>query len=364
MKAITLNPLTFNTKLLIVVLYMSIPIFSYGQNYEKRKTINKAYTAEDNTTLNIDNKYGKVNITTNEGKAITVDITIIAKAGSEQKATDILNAINIEIGEGSLINPIPTISFKTVIGTISGSGQKFEINYQVNIPKWLTLNLINKYGDSYVAPLTGNTTLDISYGNLKADNLGGKTNIVKISYSKGTILNFAQGSLVVKYSDFTLGTCGDLNLENSYSDLEIGSVNNLTTVCKYGEMLIQKANSITGESNYTDFNVINLGSALQMTLKYSSGFEIARVSSEFKNIAIDAQYSDCRIGFLPNTSYNFDLDLKYSGASIDTESVSYSKKVESDYSSYYAGKSGKTATPNAQLKIISKYGNVNLEQAF
>src|ERR1700722_4408489 len=143
---------------------------AYGQTISKEKKISGHFST-DRGKLVIDNRFGKLDIHTWDKNEVTVDITITAKANSADDAQRILDAISITEPR----DKSDGIVYKTVIGKGKNSitNSEMSINYIINMPRRLTAEFTNKFGDIEISDVTGKLTIDLEYGALKTDAISG-----------------------------------------------------------------------------------------------------------------------------------------------------------------------------------------------
>ncbi len=327
-----------------------------AQNIEKTKQIIKSYTATSDKCLSIENKFGKVHVNTTDSREIKVEITMIAKASTESRAQTILDALDVEINEGSPINPMAPISFKTTIDDLNMSNNRFEVNYLVSIPKNITFNLVNKFGDIYMADHTGNLTLESGYGNLIAKSISGKA-YIEVGYGSATIAYCNQGTIKIKYSNMTMENCSDITLENSFSNSTIREARNIVVDNKYSKLNIGKIGSLEGNSAYSGIKIGSLSNNFNMIIKYNDDVEINQIAEGFKSININGQFSNCDLQFVSNNSYDFDVNIKYGRFEFDRTRMNITKEMKSDSDCTYSGSCG--GSTGGKVSIISKYGDVS-----
>ncbi len=287
---------------------------------EKRKTINKAYKVSSSDMLNIENKFGRVHVNTWNKNEIQVKVEIIARAGTDQRAQDILDNIRVvDAREGQ------TISLRTQLEPmkISGNNQKsFEINYTVSMPDNNPLTIKNSFGDVYLPAFKGKTNISVKYGTLKTDRLSNSANTVKLAYSTGN--------------------CGYINggnVEVAYSNLNLGGTN-----------------GIQGFSKYSDFKIGSLNDALDFDVKYGS-FRVDNVSKNIRRINLDSGFSPISLNFEDDSAFSFDVNVQFGDFNVDKNLVNITS-LEKDYTSAeYKGKFG-GASPKGVISINSKYGDV------
>ncbi|WP_163912558.1 DUF4097 family beta strand repeat-containing protein [Pontibacter burrus] len=289
---------------------------------EKRKTFEKTYKVNSSDMLSIENKYGRVHVNTWNKNEIVVKVDMIAKAGSESRATDMLNRMRIEEARDG-----KTISLKTVFepGRTPGPTSS-EINYTIYMPEENAIAVKNTYGDIYLAALKGKANIDIKYGNLKCDRLSNPNNNLKLTYGSGSCSFINGGSLQVAYFNMNVADAKSLNGYSKYSDLTIGS----------------------------------LGEEITMEMKYGS-FRVNNISNKINNIRVASTYTPISLNFADNTAFDFDVNVQYGNFKVNKDLVNITS-MEKDYTSAdYKGRFGSNAS-KAAVSITSKYGDVRFTQ--
>lgn len=221
-----------------------------GPEVEKKKMYSKSYSLDGNDKININNQFGEVKITTWTKNEVKVDISITAKAGSDERAQDILDNITISDSKSG-----DEISFKTNIDKQDGKGERrnnknesqgMEINYEVSLPATSALILENQFGKSFVPDMSGPVEITQKFGDLVVGNV---SNIKSLKVEFGSLVaeSISNCKVVIKFSKAEIkkmsGTIRgnfefcekvklpldngvtDLNLNNSYSKIEISVPN-------------------------------------------------------------------------------------------------------------------------------------------
>jgi len=166
--------------LIIIVLIVSSSIARADS--EKRKSVNKSYKVSSSTIVHLNNSFGKMHVETWDKNEVKVDIEVIVRASSDDRAQSLLDKISIDIDDG---NPSGRLSFSTSISNNkSGRNTSFEINYDVSMPKTNNVDLKNSFGDLYLGDLSGDAEIDVQYGNMKTGRLTGDSEI-KLSFGSG-----------------------------------------------------------------------------------------------------------------------------------------------------------------------------------
>jgi len=99
---------------------------------------------------------------------------------------------------------IAKTTFEDKLGKSRTGNHKLEINYTVNMPKDIKLNLSNKYGPVFITELTGHAVINVNYGKLVAGKLlrGNEKPLseVNLGYSNAEIEEVSWLKSNIKYS--------------------------------------------------------------------------------------------------------------------------------------------------------------------
>ncbi len=72
-----------------------------GDKVEKKKSYSKSYPLSAGEKISLNNRFGEVKIATWDKMEVKVEVTITARAASDEKAQSILDGIHIEDGKNS-----------------------------------------------------------------------------------------------------------------------------------------------------------------------------------------------------------------------------------------------------------------------
>ena len=272
---------TFKKILPIVLLLATAQLFAQDGDTEKKekkryeffreRNISKTYPASGNT-LNIDNQFGEVRITTWDKNEIKVDIHIETSSTQKELADKTFERIDVtDKQDGKDIN------FKTIMnkgGKDENTGCKncsntMSIDYDIHMPANIALNIENSFGSILMPDYTGPVSLVNKYGSVKAGKLS-KPEKVVVEFGSADLKSIGNIDLIFKYSSVTIGSltgnsklkfefCGysKINLDNgltaltvndSYSSVHLVPAANLSATynisTSYGSV-IDKTNTIT-----------------------------------------------------------------------------------------------------------------------
>lgn len=338
--------------------------FTLSAQDEVTKEFHKEFTAGANTTLQINNKYGDVLITSWDNDQIVIDVKVTVEMPSREKAEKLISYIDVQFTEGNDL-----VSAKTVIddkfnfsGWGSGS-RKFSIDYTVKMPVNTALTLSNRYGNTDIDDLTGLLNLDIKYGDLTAGKLT-RGNVKPLSklvlaYGKGSIDETGWLDLNMRYcGTTTIDKSQALLLDSKYSKLVLGETSSVVGVAKYDNLRIESINNLVLDNGYTEVNIGTLTKKLEYEGSYGS-FSIESIPAGFESIDLETHYMGVRLGIEENANYNLDARVSYGGLKYNEDNFSAQRRIIENNSNEVSGIVGKEGT-TAKVKIVASYGTVRL----
>lgn len=299
---------------------------------EFTKSIKKDFSINLDGTAKFSNRYGKMTINTWDKDRVKINILITVNATSESNAQEVFNRISIDFE-----NSADFVSAETQIANNSNSWwsgwsdndkSDFRINYEVYMPRSVSLDLKNRYGDAYIEKLENNATIDVKYGDFNMDGVGKALNVVlgygngnivqagntdaSISYSKFRLQKCKNGTFSSKYSKIAINEAEDLRINSAYDTYDIGTVQNYHSQGKYDNVSINKANNIVAFSKYSDYTVEHLTNSADFDLTYG-GAKVNYIAKGFSEMRIVGKYADFRLNVENEASYQLDASADYAG---------------------------------------------------
>jgi hypothetical protein len=245
---------------LTTTLLLFISAFTFAQQkgtkekkrYEhfKERTISKTYTASGNT-LQIDNSFGDVIVTTWDRNEIKVDVHIEASSTDKEIAEKTFNNLDvIESKDGNIIKfKTTTEKNKNNNWNCKNCSNTMNITYTIQIPAGNTLKIENSFGAVKIPDYNGTVSLVSKFGSLTTGILA-KAEKVWVEFGKATIKSMSNVTATFKFSTITVenlsGTnklmmefCSSsrinmdndltsLTLNNSYSTVNLRPVSNFS----------------------------------------------------------------------------------------------------------------------------------------
>ncbi|MFW5657955.1 MAG: DUF4097 family beta strand repeat-containing protein [Bacteroidota bacterium] len=352
-----------STLLLTGTFFILGTLSTFGQEYNK--IYHEEYVPDNNTLLSIENAYGDVVLQNWDKNEIIIDVIVTIEHKNEDKAKELLENITVNFSKEDNI-----ISAKTVIDKLSRSGswfnfsgtdEKFQVDYTVNLPRALDVKVYNKYGDIFANHLSGHVDLHVKYGNITAN---------KLTRGNKKPLN----QLTMGYSNGSVSEANWLKINMKYSKLNIDASQALVSITKYSKLFLNKGSSVVAEAKYDTYNIGNLSNfvtvakycnfrfdeitkKIDVTLQYTD-FRVDEVPAGFESIQVESSYGDIKINIEENASYHLKGYAKYAG--IDHPSSGKLSRIKENTSLSVEGWVGSMKGADSEIVINTKYGNVKL----
>jgi hypothetical protein len=320
---------------------------------EKTKTYNKTWSVSEIETLEVSNKFGEVLFKNEGGSQITIDVKVTVEASNENKASSLLDKIDVEFSKSG-----KTAKAETTIENNFNSNRDFSIDYVINIPSDKNLVVSNKYGNTVLDKLNANGDFNIQYGNINANELmapdNGKMKVL-LAYGNGSIDKTQDLDLKINYSGISLGTTRDLMLDSKYSNVDFDMSRMVQIESKYDKFNFGKVKAINANTKYTNIKIAYLGSSLKIENGYGA-IKVAEVDAGFESISITNAYGQISLG-LKSENYSVDASCQYCGISYPQESFK-GNRIKENTTYEIDGKVG--TGEGGKVYIRSRYGEIKL----
>jgi hypothetical protein len=349
------------TLLLISLFIVSITL----RAQEVTKEFHKEFNVTQNTTLNINNKYGDVVVQKWDKDQVVIDVKVTVELPNREKAEKLISYIDVQFNEsGDAVSAKTVIDDKFNFTGWGGDSRRFSIDYNVKMPAGITLVLANRYGNTEIDELSGQVLLDIKYGNLTAGKLT-RGNVkplskVNIAYGKGNIDEAGWLDLVIRYvGSMEVTKSQAILLDSKYSKLSLGETSSVVGESKYDNLRIESIKNLVLENGYTETNIGTLTKKLSYIGSYGS-FSVEAIPPEFEEINVETRYMGVRLGISESASYNLEAEVSYGGLKYNEDNFRIQKRIVENNSTELSGIAGKSESPSAKVKVSASYGSVRL----
>ncbi len=287
----------------------------FAQNFSESKTYVHQFPLSNKTTVEISNKYGKIQLLTWNKDSVRVDIDFYISSTSQSRLDKLRQNINFDFNNSNFYVVVKTVFGKTqssviddlkdLADAIVNGSNEVRIDYTVHIPQNQTIKIKNKYGDIYADDLTGDVQISLSNGDLKANNFKGNTNLF-LSFGNTFINEIKKGRIVADYEDLNIRSSENLTLESKSSKLRLESAGLINLQSRRDDIRIDNATSLTGDGYFSAISVQNLTDELSLSAKYGK-ITVDNFRKNFSYINITSEYTDVDLYFERGSGFNFDI---------------------------------------------------------
>jgi hypothetical protein len=302
--------------LLLMILLALMPLtFTAAQDHTDQRQLTRSFPASVETTLEIQNKYGKIQVVPWEKDSVKVEVEIFLTESSSSKLRKLKEDIHINFtGTNSYIIASTVIDsergriaseLKSISNTITGSNKRVEINYMVHLPMFMDVVLRNKFGDIYMDDLDGQVDIELSNGVLKANRLRGNA-VLSLSFANGMIRSLGSANLKLSYSDLVVNEVSQLDLVSKSSKLNVDSVNVLKMDSRRDKLNFKHVEFFYGQSNFTQVWIYDFLRESDIYMKYGE-LTMEHVMPGFGKIYVESEYTDMTFYFDRAATLEFDI---------------------------------------------------------
>ncbi len=342
--------------LLTVLLCSSFTVIepSFNTDYENdskaEKVMSKEFAYTNNTSIEVNNSYGNVKVTTWKSNKVKVDAYVKYDAtvsNTKEYATKSYRISMSQVGNSIKVN---TRHLRNSI--------KHTINYVIYAPSSIEAKITVKYGDVALGNMSGYVSVNLKYGDLFAEKLSfgndKKANNIVAAYGDIAIKEVTWLNLNIDYGNFALQKGYAIGLNGAYSDFKIDKIKFVNSALSYSDLKFGSINSIKGRLINTDMKIDKLADNMVLSLLYSNVI-VYSIDGRFNNIDLQGNYSDGKLTFQNEASFKLNVSSKYSDFKLYNLSNG-SQNLDGSFIKTIGVK------PSKNVRIISNFGDWTLRK--
>lgn len=341
-----------------------------AQNASETRSYMKTFPVGRETTLEVTNKYGTIEITSWKKDSAYIRAEIKAYSPNQDKLSSMFEGISINItGAGQTLKAQTVFAqnftrlfegFKGMTSKIISYDSRIEINYYINIPEYLNLKIDNRYGDVFMENCSGKLSAAVSNGSFKAGNLEKASDLI-LSFCDATVSNISSGKIQASFSEISSEKIGNLSISSVSSKYNIGNAGKVDFESRRDKFFIDTIESVSGTAYFTDFNLKSLNKEIGLMTKYGS-FNVESVESGFDAINLNSGYSDIHLSFAENVSYNFEIRHINTFLTLPSKNIKSEVKTLSDEKKEYITYGTVGANPGTvKVKLDASRGKIYIK---
>ncbi len=310
-----MNQILFRPANLLIGAALMLGTLVQAQSFTDKRSVTRRFPASMETTLEVQNKYGKIQVVTWDKDSVRVGVDILLTESSASKLKKLKEDVRIDFTGTSTYIIAKTLiesesgriasELKSISNTITGTNKRMEINYMIYLPEYMDVVLNNKFGDIYLDDMGGQVDIELSNGVLKANRLEGNS-AIDLSFANGMIKSLGSATMKLSYSDLVLNDAGQLDLDSKSSKLNVDSVNVLKINSRRDKLYFKKVEYFYGKSNFTQVWVYDFLRESDLYMKYGE-LTIEHVMPGFSKIFVESEYTDVSLYFNRKSNLAFDI---------------------------------------------------------
>lgn len=282
-------------KLLICMVFL---VGSLKAQVRQEQDYQRTFSANGDTKVEIVNKYGEVIVRTWAHDSVKFEVVVKAEGRNGDVVKKAMSRVEVKFRKvGVVISGITEISsgkglFSSMLSEVEGAvkSNKLQIDYEVWIPEGVLLSVENKFGDVYLADLTGAVELDVSHGDIKANNIGGDLDL-KQHFGKSSFAHISTAEANLRAASVEIDQVEFLKCESASSDIQLGDVQRVQFNSRNDDISIGKVRHLAGDGSFTDIIVDDANSTVNLDFSYGEIY-LRRVDKEFSSVEIRGKSSD------------------------------------------------------------------------
>ncbi|MCU4175482.1 hypothetical protein [Carboxylicivirga sp. N1Y90] len=352
-----------NYKLIILFsLYLLASLnFAKAQSFTEEIKHHRVFYVSPAATLELNNKYGNIHISTWEEDSISIDINFFISEKSEAKFNKIKDNVQFKIGGNSAFLSAETVfgskyssffkNIKEATNMLSSPNNNSRIDYFVKVPSYINLKIENRYGDIFIPDFHGNINVQLSNGDFQARKISG-SNILNLEFGNVIIEQLEQSTLNLNFAEVNIDKAGQLDINSKSSKVNIKDCNLIKLKSKRDEYSIDNIGFVFGDTYFSKLSIYNLNNEYNMVMQYGELKHLG-IAPAYKLIRINSAYTNCTLVMENPVAYKSTIKGPKSNIilaqSISSNEANWEELVKSNPVSFYY--KSQTAKEKVQVQI-------------
>jgi hypothetical protein len=217
------------------------------------------------------------------------------------------------------------------VAVFNGTGQNIGVKSNlkrvvtITVPAGSKLDIESKYSEVQLPAGIGDVNVDISNGNLEAENLNKL--VLRSKYSNANVGDVKTAELEFNNGRFSAKNIDDLDIESKYSTIEMAAAKKLVLRSTNDEYEIEDAGEVRGRKNYGNLRITRLTSSLDIE-GLNADVKVRNVGPNVSLIKLDDKYADIRIPLREIKDYGINFAGAYSSVYGNFEKVPVQEAAE------------------------------------
>ena len=340
--------------ILIILLIGTITTLRAGET--TKVLVEKTFDVSKSAKLIVQHEHGNVRCNNWDKDVISIKLIARAKTTDQEKAEKAFSRISWDVhGDRNEVYVHSKINNKLN----SNRHIDVSIDLEIFMPKSISLDFENKFGNAFIEEVEGIAIVTSEYGAITVDALYAAESRVKIEFGSGKLGTFGGGNLSVSYGKLALGSAGRVSVRSEYSDFTADELESISLKSEGGNVKIGKVVSLKGTSSFGNLEIEELINSIDIETAYGS-LIVRDVDQNFSDLNIVNKYGSAKLFIPDDATYYIEAITKFGSFKYQESLADFNYRVKSHTKSTYKGVIGKGSNPTSKVTVESSYGSVSL----
>ncbi len=299
----------------------------------KSKEVSQEISTSKSPEIYIDNSSRGIVIKTWEQNKVKVTTTVFYEGEGKLSDEEWFEKLNVslkmlgssvKIKSGTISGGSYTMNGNTYgwssstsnsVAVFNGSGNNIGTKNNIKriitiyIPAQSRIDIESKYADVQITGAITNATIDLTNGNLDAENFN-KLNL-RSKYSNVSLDNVALAEIEFINGRLSAKNIDDADIDTKYSTVEMASVKKMIFRSTNDEYEIEEIQEIRGRKNYGNLRITKLNGSLEVD-GTNADIKVRNIGSNLSMVKIDNKYADIRLPLKSIQNYTINYSGPYS----------------------------------------------------
>lgn len=281
------------------------------------KSISRQFRVPKDITVDISNKYGRVAVKSWAKDSVVINVEITAYARDYRSTQKLMERAEVDFNNLGSFLTVETVldrgsgTFKELMNSVGDysktlmSKNKLTIDFEVTLPEGATLYLDNKFGNVFIADHSGQVKLTLAHGDLKANELKGKTTL-DLSFGKANIRKLQEATMTLKAAQVDVQQAKSIELTSMTSELRVDNLMSARVDSRNDKLNFQKVGWVSGKGMFTDWVLGEVQENVDLDVNYGQ-ISMRHVHKEFATVRIASKFTDVDMTLDPGSWVKMDV---------------------------------------------------------
>lgn len=201
------------------------------------------------------------------------------------------------------------------VAVFNGNGQNIGTKSNIKrlvtvyVPAGSKLDIESKYADVQLTGVFTDANIDLTNGNLDAENINKLQ--LRSKYSNVTLENIVTAEVDFINGRFSAKNIEDADIDTKYSTIDMANVKKIIFRSTNDEYEMEEVGEMRGRKNYGNLRITKLNGSLELD-GTNADVKIRNVGANLSMIKIDNKYADIRIPLRNSKNYSINYVGAYS----------------------------------------------------